>query len=297
MDNKKLGIIGGALVIVLVLLVVLFAGTSCSSDSEEPAETSGSGAVQEEQATPIGSGTQAESQAQSGSEGGSTAESSSGGASGGAAESAETPVKVKTKVNLNMRQGPGTNYPVIKSIPQGSEVTVVGRNEDGSWLVVETEDGQGWISGQADFVEADQAAVAGLPAVEAPPAPAYDASNPKVQLLLEQIPLVVYHEKTFTCASHGGLNHLLPEVAEGNVIGPHSGDFVYGNDNVLFQYTGGTFVLIKESSVARFENGEKSLPLGKALELFANGDIVWTGTLGDWPGRGVPGCDPAAKPQ
>jgi hypothetical protein len=108
----------------------------------------------------------------------------------------------------------------------------------------------------------------------------------------------VYHADHFTCASHAGLNNLLPEVAEGNVIGPHAGDFAYADKegNVLFKYTGGTFVLIRDNPIARFEGDLESLPLDKALQMFADGEVVWTGEPGRWPGRGVPGCDPTAKP-
>lgn len=223
---------------------------------------------------------------------GSGASSSGGDTEESSADTSST-VNATTKVNLNLRQGPGTNYGRVGSLPADTGVTVVGRNSDSSWLLVQTESGEAWMSGQADFVSVDSAALAGLPVVDAPP-PAYDASNPMVQRVLNEIPLVVLHGGNHTCASHGGVNNLLPEVADGNVIGPHSGDFVLNGDNVLFEYSGGSLRLMKESAVARFENGEKFLPFEQAMQLFASGDIVWTGTLGDWPARGVTGCDPAA---
>jgi hypothetical protein len=203
-------------------------------------------------------------------------------------------ITARTLVNLNLRQGPGTHYPVTGSLPAGTEVVVIGRLKDGSWLQIKTEAGEGWISGQADFVTVEASLLAGIPVVEAP-APAYDASNPMVHRVLNEIPLVVHHGGSYTCASHGGLQHLLPEVRSGNVVGPHAGDFVYGSDNVLFEYSSGGFQLIRENPVARFEDGAKYLSLAQAMQLFAEGKIVWTGTAGQWPGRGVPGCDPVAK--
>src|SRR5262245_60971080 len=107
----------------------------------------------------------------------------------------ETPkdITAKTLVNLNLRQGPGTDYPVTGSLPAGTEVVVIGRLTDGSWLQVKAEAGEGWISGQADFVAVESSLLAGLPVVEAP-APAYDASNPMVHRVLNEIPLVVHHD-------------------------------------------------------------------------------------------------------
>lgn len=203
-------------------------------------------------------------------------------------------VTAQTLVNLNLRQGPGTHYPVSGSLPAGTEVVVTGRLQDGSWLQVRTEEGEGWISGQADFVKVEASMLAGIPLVEAP-APAFDASNPMVHRVLNEIPLVVHHSGSYTCASHGGLQHLLPEVRNGHIIGPHAGDFVYGSDNVLFEYSSGGLQLIRENPVARFEGGSKYLSMAQAMQLFAEGKIVWTGTAGQWPGRGVPGCDPLAK--
>ncbi len=208
--------------------------------------------------------------------------------------------QARALVDLNLRAGPGVAYPVQGGLKKGDQVTVVGRNKDGSWLLVETKDGKKlWVSGGSDFVQVDKAAIDRLPVVEAAAA-AYNSSNPKVIQVLNEVPLVVNHGGTFTCASHGGLNHLLPDVAEGNMIGPHSGDFAYlGPDKggaVLFRYTGGTFVLVRDNPIARFPGDKESLPLGQALQMFDKGEVVWTGGIGDWPGRGVTGCDLSSKP-
>jgi len=212
-----------------------------------------------------------------------------------AAPPASADLTAQTLVNLNLREGPGTHYPVLANLPAGTEVKVIGRLPDNAWLQVEAEQGQGWINGQADLVQVETAALASLPVVEALP-PAYNVDDPMVRQVLEQIPLVIHHGGTFTCASHGGLNHLLPEVRNGHVLGPHSGDFVYGVDNVLFEYSNGGFQLIKENPIARFAAGAKYLSMVEAMQLFARDEIVWTGAFGQWPGRGVTGCDPAAKP-
>lgn len=200
-------------------------------------------------------------------------------------------VKAQALSNLNLRAGPGTNYAIVGQLPANAEIVVVGRTENGSWLQVQTEAGaEAWLTGDPALVKVDQAVAASLPLVDAPP-PAYNASHPLVNRVLNEIPLVVHHGGTFTCASHGGLNYLLPEVREGNVIGPYAGDFVYEGNNVLFKLAGGAPVLIRENPIARFEGGAESLPFDQAMKLFESDQISWTGDFGQ-SGRGVPGCDP-----
>jgi uncharacterized protein YraI len=220
----------------------------------------------------------------------------SGASAGGGADVADVAddtggatVEVEALTNLNQRSGPGTDYGVVGSLPQGTTAVAVGRNADGSWLLVKTDSGQVWMAGGADFVKTN-GDIMSLKVVEAA-APAYDASNPMVNKVMNEIPLVVHHADTFTCASHAGLSNLLPEVASGNVIGPHSGDFIYNGNNVLFKKANGSIVLINENPVARFEGDAETLSQAKALQLFADGQIIWNGTIGDWPARGVTGCD------
>ena len=204
--------------------------------------------------------------------------------------------QARTLVSVNLREGPGTNYPTVGVVPAGTKVTVVGRNEDSSWLLVETEKGKAWMTGGPDYVVIDEAVRSKLPVVAAP-ALSYDASNVKVNQILNQIPLVIYHRDHFTCASHAGLNNLMP-LENGNVIGPHSGDFAFvgKGGNVLFEYSNGTLQLIRDNPIARFDGDQKYLSLEKALQMFETGEIVWTGKFGEWPARGVDGCDQSAKP-
>jgi endonuclease YncB( thermonuclease family) len=59
---------------------------------------------------------------------------------------APLPDAVVTADRLNLRSGPGTQYDILGTIVQGSPLEVIGRNPDGSWLVVVTEDGTiGWV--------------------------------------------------------------------------------------------------------------------------------------------------------
>ena len=209
-----------------------------------------------------------------------------------AEEEEEPEITAKSLTNLNVREGPSTDYPRVGKLEEGDEVMVIGKVEDGSWIMIKGDFGEAWISADPELAEVDTALLANVEVVDAPPPP-YPISNPKVQEVLNQIPLVVHHENNITCASHGGLNKLLPDVVVGHVMGPHAGDFVRDGNNVLFKRTNNGFVLINENSVARFENGEEELSFVQAMKGFANGRIIWNGNFGD-PGRGVTGCDPSA---
>jgi hypothetical protein len=74
---------------------------------------------------------------------------------------------------INVRTGPGTNYPVLTRFEPGQEIIVTGRNEDNSWWQVNLDDPQkpdelGWVYGELiTFSGNDET----IPIVEAPPPP------------------------------------------------------------------------------------------------------------------------------
>lgn len=48
---------------------------------------------------------------------------------------------------LNVRSGPSTAFPVLVTIPNGTQLTVLGRNATNTWINVELEDGtEGWVT-------------------------------------------------------------------------------------------------------------------------------------------------------
>ncbi len=48
---------------------------------------------------------------------------------------------------LNVRSGPGANFPVVTVVFNGDTVTLLGRNADGSWVLIRTQSGaQGWVN-------------------------------------------------------------------------------------------------------------------------------------------------------
>lgn len=72
---------------------------------------------------------------------------------------------------VNVRSGPGEFYEELGELQQGTTATIIGANEDLSWLVIQYRGGIGWIAAQ--FVEIfDPAGLLNqLPIIQAPPTP------------------------------------------------------------------------------------------------------------------------------
>jgi uncharacterized protein YraI len=73
---------------------------------------------------------------------------------------------------VNIRTGPGTNYPVLVVAPPGAKGEVSGKSSDGAWWQVKiptqySADGVGWVS--AGYVTTQN--TGSVPVVAAPPAP------------------------------------------------------------------------------------------------------------------------------
>jgi uncharacterized protein YraI len=71
---------------------------------------------------------------------------------------------------INVRSGPGTDYPSYGIAAKGAQAAVIGVSEDGRWWVVQVQqtdlvpEGQGWVS--ADWVLVENAQ--GVPVIPAP---------------------------------------------------------------------------------------------------------------------------------
>ncbi len=78
---------------------------------------------------------------------------------------------VTVKTAINVRGGPGTNYPIIGSAQPGETLTVTGQAYDCGWLAITTPAGAaGWVSGSPDLVTLS-AACSAIPAAAVPPTP------------------------------------------------------------------------------------------------------------------------------
>lgn len=68
-------------------------------------------------------------------------------------------------LTLNVRQGPGTNYPTVATLAQNDQVTVIGRNADNTWLAIRLDGGAAWVIAESVGFEGDKSQ---LPLVAAP---------------------------------------------------------------------------------------------------------------------------------
>jgi outer membrane protein assembly factor BamD (BamD/ComL family) len=71
-------------------------------------------------------------------------------------EAAPTPFVLVETDNLNVRLGPGTDYPIAGQLRAGSQLALLGRNEAGDWLVVCCVDEKpGWVAARLVSTAAD----------------------------------------------------------------------------------------------------------------------------------------------
>lgn len=89
---------------------------------------------------------------------------------------------------VNVRSGPGQVYPVRVAIPAEERVQVTGRNQDGSWVYVESDRGEGWVAGWLLTLDGVPTSLAVRPAPPTPwlslsPTP---ARSPTAQRLQEE---------------------------------------------------------------------------------------------------------------
>jgi hypothetical protein len=66
------------------------------------------------------------------------------------------PVAVVLYRSVNVRAGPGTDRPIVGGLVEGNQLAVLGRNAEGTWLRIQTQEGlSGWVS--AELVRCDAA--------------------------------------------------------------------------------------------------------------------------------------------
>jgi uncharacterized protein YraI len=70
---------------------------------------------------------------------------------------------------VNLREGPGTNYPVVGQLGAGQRYDVVGKNEDGSWWQIDNGGQKAWVIGQLVTASGDTATVAVAQDIPEPP--------------------------------------------------------------------------------------------------------------------------------
>ncbi len=77
-----------------------------------------------------------------------------------------------TLVGLNVRSGPGVQYPVIGGLSEGQSAQITGKNPEGTWWQIvypSDSDGRGWVSAGAQYSTASN--IEGVPVAEVTPLP------------------------------------------------------------------------------------------------------------------------------
>lgn len=87
----------------------------------------------------------------------------------------EKPIVTATEGNVNLRNGPSTDYETIGTLSSGESLEVVGRNADSSWWQVSAPTGLAWVA--ASVVTASNIDDS-IPVVEAPPPPVQPTDTP-----------------------------------------------------------------------------------------------------------------------
>jgi hypothetical protein len=85
-----------------------------------------------------------------------------------------------TAANLNIRAGPGTNFPIIDAMKTGDSAIIVGRNANKSWWVVQKGQTRGWVIADTQFSQVAGDA-SNVPLVASPPTPVPTAGPPTNQ--------------------------------------------------------------------------------------------------------------------
>jgi hypothetical protein len=95
-----------------------------------------------------------------------------------AAQAVDRKAIVTAFIGLNVRSGPGVEYPVIGGLSEGESAQIVGKNpEETWWLIVypSNSDGRGWVSASEDYSTASD--TERVPAVEVTPLPTASSTS------------------------------------------------------------------------------------------------------------------------
>lgn len=84
----------------------------------------------------------------------------------------ETPnpvARLSASQAVNVRSGPGTNYPVIGKLAVGQSYEITGKNQAGDWLQIQFNGQQGWVIGNLVNIAGDTGTVQVAQNIPAPP--------------------------------------------------------------------------------------------------------------------------------
>ncbi len=152
-----------------------------------------------------------------------------------AAPPADAPVDVQASVQpqlvapgtVNIRSGPGTNYPVVGSLNGNTPVNIVGRNPNTSWWQIEITPGSiGWVaSSVVSASNAEGVPVTAAPAASAAAAVPQPAASSPPSADPPQQPKYQYEPTGWYDDGNAGLTRFLGTISDANG-NPVNGVFV-----------------------------------------------------------------------
>jgi Bacterial SH3 domain len=166
---------------------------------------------------------------------------------------------VTVKVDLTVRAGPGTEYRAVGSLPTGTTVDIIGRNEDTSWWQIpysKGPDGKAWISARPRYGTAEN--TENVPVVEtpAPPAeaaaPPSDAPSQPEQPAAAPTPQYQFSPEAWEGQWNGGLAQIRGKVRDANKQ-PVNGFFIQAK-------CGGTVIASNPSGINMYAPSESYTP-------------------------------------
>ncbi|MBN1991900.1 MAG: SH3 domain-containing protein [Anaerolineae bacterium] len=135
-------------------------------------------------------------------------------------------VTVTILKDMNVRGGPGTNYPVLGTAPVGASSNVVGRNADSTWLQVEYPPGSsttGWVYAPLVQVDGNPEVVAVAAVSEPPAAPPPEESPPEESPPpAPEPPKYQFTPGAWHASENAGICHFKGRMRD------EAGNFVYG---------------------------------------------------------------------
>jgi len=137
------------------------------------------------------------------------------------------PPRVQADQVVNVRSGPGTNYPVVGQMQAEETRDIIGRNANGDWWrVVSDDQGQAWVAGKVVNVlgPIDAVAVAqDVPAppptfTSAPPPPPTEPPKPAVDYVVRSLRLRPVGQDAQRCTGGDHNIFVLVQDAAGNPL-------------------------------------------------------------------------------
>jgi uncharacterized protein YraI len=131
----------------------------------------------------------------------------------------EPPIVTASTTNVNLRTGPGVDYPAVGFLETGGSLPIIGRSAGSGWWQVTTNSGTAWIA--ASVTTATNLTGVEIPVVEAPPVPqssAPPATNTPVPEQAEQPAPPPPPQAQYTIRNiFGQVNQAITQV-RGNIV-------------------------------------------------------------------------------